>query len=50
LATRQRLVTLLQAGSRDEAAHLLDERRRLYAPAEQADDSRLRSPEQWDTP
>ena len=50
LATRQRLVTLLQAGSRDEAEHLLDERRRLYAAREQGEDSRLRSQEQWDTP
>ncbi|HEY3101876.1 MAG TPA: hypothetical protein VGL14_23335 [Methylomirabilota bacterium] len=49
LATRQRIVMLLQAGSREEAARLLDERRRLYAPSEQADDSRLRSQEQWDT-
>jgi hypothetical protein len=49
LATRQRIVTLLQAGSREEAARLLDERQRLYAPGEQADDSRLRSQEQWDT-
>ena len=50
LTTRQRIVALVQAGSREEAAHLLDERRRLYAPKEQADDSRLRSQEQWDTP
>ena len=49
LATRQRIMTLLQGGSREEAVRLLDERRRLYAPREQADDSRLRSQEQWDT-
>ena len=50
LPTRQRIMTLLQAGSREEAARLLDERQRLYAPREQADDSRLASQEQWDTP
>jgi hypothetical protein len=49
LASRQRIMGLLQAGSRTEAARILDERRRLYAPIEQSDDSRLRSQEQWDT-
>ena len=49
LLTRRRIMTLLQAGSRDDAGRLLDERRRLYAPAERSDDSRLRSQEQWDT-
>ena len=38
-----------QIEAREEAVRLLDERRRLYAPREQADDSRLRSQEQWDT-
>ena len=49
LPTRQRIMRLLGQGSRDEATLLLDERRRLYAPLERADDSRLRSQEQWDT-
>ena len=49
LPTRQRVMVLLAEGSHAEAARLLDERRRLYAPLEQADDSRLRSQEQWDT-
>ena len=49
LETRQRIMTLLGAGAREEAARVLDERRRLYAPLDQADDSRLRSQEQWDT-
>ena len=49
LLTRQAIVTLLREGSRAEAARLLDERRRLYAPVENSDDSRLRSQEQWDT-
>jgi hypothetical protein len=49
LPTRQRIMTLLGAGSREAAATLLDERRRLYAPLEQDDNSRLRSQEQWDT-
>jgi hypothetical protein len=49
LETRQRIMALLQAGSRAEAAELLDRRRRLYAPIEPTDDSRLRSQEQWDT-
>jgi hypothetical protein len=49
LPTRQRVMALLAEGSYTEAARLLDERRRLYAPPEQADDSRLRSQEQWDT-
>jgi hypothetical protein len=49
LESRRRIMSLLQAGSRAEAASILDERRRLYAPIEQADDSRLRSQEQWDT-
>jgi hypothetical protein len=50
LDTRQRVVQALRAGRREEAARLLDERRRLYAPIEAEDDSRLRSQEQWDTP
>ena len=49
LSTRQVIVTLLRAGSRDEAMRVLDERRRLYAPLEHPEDSRLRSQEQWDT-
>jgi hypothetical protein len=49
LESRQRIMRLLQAGSRAEAARALDECRRLYAPVEGADDSRLRSQEQWDT-
>jgi len=49
LPTRKKIMTLLGEGSRAEALHLLDERRRLYAPLERADDSRLRSREQWDT-
>jgi len=49
LPTRQRIMRLLGQGSRDAATLLLDERRRLYAPLERADDSRLRSQEQWDT-
>jgi len=49
LPTRQRIMVLLGQGSRAEAEHLLDERRRLYAPLERADDPRLRSQEQWDT-
>jgi hypothetical protein len=49
LASRQRIMSLLRAGSRAEAASILDERRRLYAPVEHSDDSRLRSQEQWDT-
>ena len=49
LRTRQAIVTLLRDGSRAEAARILDERRRLYAPVENPDDSRLRSQEQWDT-
>jgi hypothetical protein len=49
LETRRRVMALLQAGARDEAGGLLDERRRLYAPAERAEDSRIRSQEQWDT-
>ncbi|HZF05002.1 MAG TPA: hypothetical protein VE932_11795 [Patescibacteria group bacterium] len=49
LETRQRIMALLQAGSREEAGRVLDERRQLYAPVEQAGDSRLRSQEQWDT-
>jgi len=49
LETRQHIMVLLQAGSREEAARVLDERRRLYAPIEEASDSRLRSQEQWDT-
>jgi hypothetical protein len=49
LASRQRIMSLLQGGSREEASRLLDERRRLYAPIEHPDDSRLRSQEQWDT-
>jgi hypothetical protein len=49
LPTRQQIVTLLTRGKRAEAASLLDERRRLYAPLENPEDSRLRSQEQWDT-
>jgi hypothetical protein len=47
--TRQQIVTLLTRGNRTEAASILDERRRLYAPLEKPEDSRLRSQEQWDT-
>ena len=50
LPTRQRIMTLLGEGARAQAALVLDERQRLYAPREQADDSPLRSQEQWDTP
>lgn len=49
LDTRRRVMALLRAGARDEARGLLDERRRLYAPLEREDDSRIRSQEQWDT-
>jgi len=49
LPTRQRIMVLLGEGARADAERLLDERRRLYAPLERADDSRLRSQEQWDT-
>src|SRR5262245_48136847 len=49
LRARQTIVGLLRQGSRAKAARLLDERRRLYAPVENPDDSRLRSQEQWDT-
>ena len=49
LSTRQRIMALLQAGDRAAAGRLLDERQRLYAPREDADNSRLRSQEQWDT-
>jgi hypothetical protein len=49
LASRQRIMTLLHAGAREDAVRLLDERRRLYAPVERSEDSRLRSQEQWDT-
>ena len=49
LLTRQRIMTLLGEGARAEAVRILDERRRLYAPIENTDDSRLRSQEQWDT-
>jgi len=49
LRTRQAIVSLLREGSRAEAARLLDQRRHLYAPVENSDDSRLRSQEQWDT-
>ena len=49
LESRQRIMSFLGAGSRAEAASLLDERRRLYAPIEGTDDSPLRSQEQWDT-
>jgi len=49
LETRQRVMTLLRAGTPDEARVLLDERRRLYAPLDRPDDSRIRSQEQWDT-
>jgi hypothetical protein len=50
LDTRRQVMALLRAGSRDEAAVLLDQRRQLYAPAEQPENSRIRSQEQWDTP
>lgn len=49
LETRQRVMALLRAGTEAEARALLDERRRLYAPREAPDDSRIRSQEQWDT-
>ena len=49
LITRQQIMALLGAGDRDGAARILDERRRLYAPVDRGDDSRLRSQEQWDT-
>jgi hypothetical protein len=49
LETRQAIMLRIRGGKRDEAARLLDDRRRLYAPMEQPDDSRLRSQEQWDT-
>ena len=49
LETRQAIMLRIRGGKRDEAARLLDDRRRLYAPVEQPDDSRLRSEEQWDT-
>src|SRR5262249_26422201 len=47
LRTRQAIVSLLREGSRDEATRLLDERRRVYAPLEYPENSRLRSQEQW---
>ena len=49
LRTRQAIVSLVREGARTEAAQVLDEQRRLYAPLENPDDSRLRSQEQWDT-
>ena len=49
LSTRQRMMLRLEAGDLQEAARILDEQRRLYAPVERADDTRLRSQEQWDT-
>jgi hypothetical protein len=49
LETRRQVMVLLRAGSRDDAARLLDQRRQLYAPLERPDDSRIRSQEQWDT-
>jgi hypothetical protein len=49
LSTRQAIVNLLREGARTEAARVLDERRRLYAPLDDTDHSRLRSQEQWDT-
>ena len=49
LETRQRIMALLRAGARDDAARALDERRQLYAPLEGGENSRLRSQEQWDT-
>jgi len=49
LRARQTIVSLLHEGSRAEAARLLDERRRLYAPVENPDVSHLHSQEQWDT-
>lgn len=50
LRTRQRIVQLLRDRCTEEASHLLDERRRLYAPVDSRDDLRIRSQEQWDTP
>ena len=51
LETGRRVMTLLAAGAAPQAAQLLDERRRLYAPREPSgEDSRIRSQEQWDTP
>ena len=49
LETRQRIMTLLGAGSREDAARVLDERRQLYAPLEHPVNSRLPSQDQWDT-
>ena len=49
LETRQRIVTLLRQGARESAAKVLDNQRRLYAPLERDDNTRLRSQEQWDT-
>lgn len=49
LETRRQVIALLRAGSRDEAAAVLDRRRQLYAPVERSEDSRIRSQEQWDT-
>jgi hypothetical protein len=49
LETRREVMALLRAGSRGEAEQLLDRRRQLYAPVERAEDSRIRSQEQWDT-
>ena len=49
LDTRRQVMALLRAGSREDAGRLLDQRRQLYAPAEQPGDSRIRSQEQWDT-
>ena len=50
LSTRQQIMALLEGGSRDEASRILDERRRLYAPADDGGNSPIRSQEQWDTP
>jgi hypothetical protein len=49
LPTRQQVIALLRAERRNEAWAVLEERRRLYAPADRPDDSRIRSQEQWDT-
>ena len=49
LETRRQVIVLLRAGSRAQAQALLDQRQQLYAPVERAEDSRIRSQEQWDT-
>ena len=50
LATRQRIMARLAARQVQDAARILNERRRLYAPLEPGDGSQRRSREQWDTP